>query len=116
MWCKVVCKLCFLEKKCYVQTSACCIQYIIHAAYCYNSLVVCYSEQSLSLFISEFPYLTHSRARALNLHLKLDLKNFIPNVMSNLYPGFDWNLVFKWDYMTLEQRRARQGNPIAPIK
>ncbi|KAG7236032.1 hypothetical protein INR49_001432 [Caranx melampygus] len=30
--------------------------------------------------------------------------------------GFDWNLVFKWDYMTLEQRRARQGNPIAPIK
>uniref|UniRef100_A0A8B9LLW8 Polypeptide N-acetylgalactosaminyltransferase n=1 Tax=Astyanax mexicanus TaxID=7994 RepID=A0A8B9LLW8_ASTMX len=31
-------------------------------------------------------------------------------------PRFDWNLVFKWDYMTLEQRRARQGNPIAPIK
>ncbi|KPP66226.1 polypeptide N-acetylgalactosaminyltransferase 2-like [Scleropages formosus] len=30
--------------------------------------------------------------------------------------SFDWNLVFKWDYMTLEQRRARQGNPIAPIK
>lgn len=40
----------------------------------------------------------------------------IPNVMSNLHPGFDWNLVFKWDYMTLEQRRARQGNPTAPIK
>ncbi|MEQ2180311.1 hypothetical protein GOODEAATRI_000058 [Goodea atripinnis] len=33
-----------------------------------------------------------------------------------LLVGFDWNLVFKWDYMTLEQRRARQGNPIAPIK
>lgn len=30
--------------------------------------------------------------------------------------GFDWNLVFKWDYMTPEQRRARQGNPVAPIK
>ncbi|RXM97836.1 Polypeptide N-acetylgalactosaminyltransferase 2 [Acipenser ruthenus] len=30
--------------------------------------------------------------------------------------GFDWNLVFKWDYMTPEQRRVRQGNPIAPIK
>ncbi|KAF0043333.1 hypothetical protein F2P81_004670 [Scophthalmus maximus] len=30
--------------------------------------------------------------------------------------GFDWNLVFKWDYMTPDQRRARQGNPIAPIK
>uniref|UniRef100_A0A4W4E688 Polypeptide N-acetylgalactosaminyltransferase n=1 Tax=Electrophorus electricus TaxID=8005 RepID=A0A4W4E688_ELEEL len=35
---------------------------------------------------------------------------------ADLKGGFDWNLVFKWDYMTLEQRRARQGNPIAPIK
>lgn len=33
-----------------------------------------------------------------------------------LFLGFDWNLVFKWDYMTPEQRRARQGNPVAPIK
>uniref|UniRef100_A0A8C5MU84 Polypeptide N-acetylgalactosaminyltransferase n=1 Tax=Leptobrachium leishanense TaxID=445787 RepID=A0A8C5MU84_9ANUR len=35
---------------------------------------------------------------------------------ADLKGGFDWNLVFKWDYMTPEQRRARQGNPIAPIK
>uniref|UniRef100_A0A669BWF6 Polypeptide N-acetylgalactosaminyltransferase 2 n=1 Tax=Oreochromis niloticus TaxID=8128 RepID=A0A669BWF6_ORENI len=35
---------------------------------------------------------------------------------ADLKGGFDWNLVFKWDYMTQEQRRARQGNPIAPIK
>ncbi|KAJ4947022.1 hypothetical protein JOQ06_009064, partial [Pogonophryne albipinna] len=35
---------------------------------------------------------------------------------ADLKGGFDWNLVFKWDYMTVEQRRARQGNPIAPIK
>ncbi|KAG7279140.1 hypothetical protein CRUP_022335 [Coryphaenoides rupestris] len=35
---------------------------------------------------------------------------------ADLKGGFDWNLVFKWDYMTLEQRRARQSNPIAPIK
>uniref|UniRef100_A0A674MKA5 Polypeptide N-acetylgalactosaminyltransferase n=1 Tax=Takifugu rubripes TaxID=31033 RepID=A0A674MKA5_TAKRU len=35
---------------------------------------------------------------------------------ADLKGGFDWNLVFKWDYMTLDQRRARQGNPIAPIK
>uniref|UniRef100_A0AAY5KID6 Polypeptide N-acetylgalactosaminyltransferase n=1 Tax=Esox lucius TaxID=8010 RepID=A0AAY5KID6_ESOLU len=35
---------------------------------------------------------------------------------ADLKGGFDWNLVFKWDYMTLEQRRARQGNPTAPIK
>uniref|UniRef100_A0A8C4ZZV3 Polypeptide N-acetylgalactosaminyltransferase n=1 Tax=Gadus morhua TaxID=8049 RepID=A0A8C4ZZV3_GADMO len=35
---------------------------------------------------------------------------------ADLKGGFDWNLVFKWDYMTPEQRRARQSNPIAPIK
>ncbi|MBN3271220.1 GALT2 acetylgalactosaminyltransferase, partial [Polyodon spathula] len=35
---------------------------------------------------------------------------------ADLKGGFDWNLVFKWDYMTPEQRRVRQGNPIAPIK
>lgn len=35
---------------------------------------------------------------------------------ADLKGGFDWNLVFKWDYMTLDQRRSRQGNPIAPIK
>eukprot|EP00062_Callorhinchus_milii_P023071 gi/632981524/ref/XP_007907641.1/ PREDICTED: polypeptide N-acetylgalactosaminyltransferase 2 [Callorhinchus milii] len=35
---------------------------------------------------------------------------------ADLKGGFDWNLVFKWDYMTPEQRRARQGNPIGPIR
>ncbi|OCT80006.1 hypothetical protein XELAEV_18026822mg [Xenopus laevis] len=35
---------------------------------------------------------------------------------ADLKGGFDWNLVFKWDYMTPEQRRGRQGNPVAPIK
>lgn len=35
---------------------------------------------------------------------------------ADLKGGFDWNLVFKWDYMTPEQRRTRQGNPVAPIK
>ncbi|XP_029450039.1 polypeptide N-acetylgalactosaminyltransferase 2 [Rhinatrema bivittatum] len=35
---------------------------------------------------------------------------------ADLKGGFDWNLVFKWDYMTPEQRRMRQGNPVAPIK
>lgn len=36
--------------------------------------------------------------------------------VSSWLAGFDWNLVFKWDYMTPEQRRSRQGNPVAPIK
>lgn len=30
--------------------------------------------------------------------------------------GFDWNLIFKWDYMSAEMRTERRANPIAPIK
>ena len=30
--------------------------------------------------------------------------------------GFDWNLVFKWDYMTSEEVAQRKSNPIQPIK
>jgi polypeptide N-acetylgalactosaminyltransferase len=30
--------------------------------------------------------------------------------------GFDWNLIFKWDYMSGEMRNERRKNPIAPIK
>lgn len=86
-------------------------------------MVVCCSEQSLSLFISEIAVSLICSLIPLpdtwlsqGIEPTFKIKSFIPNVMSNLYPGFDWNLVFKWDYMTLEQRRARQGNPIAPIK
>ena len=28
---------------------------------------------------------------------------------SDLRGGFDWNLVFKWEYLGAEERRARQG-------
>lgn len=35
---------------------------------------------------------------------------------ADLRGGFDWNLVFKWDYMTPEERNKRVNNPIAPIK
>ncbi|XP_074640543.1 polypeptide N-acetylgalactosaminyltransferase 2-like isoform X3 [Tubulanus polymorphus] len=35
---------------------------------------------------------------------------------ADLRGGFDWNLVFKWDYMTQEERNRRRGNPIQPIK
>ncbi|GFR81520.1 polypeptide N-acetylgalactosaminyltransferase [Elysia marginata] len=31
-------------------------------------------------------------------------------------PGFDWNLVFKWDFMTSEERNKRRENPISPIR
>nr|XP_009861068.1 polypeptide N-acetylgalactosaminyltransferase 2 isoform X2 [Ciona intestinalis] len=34
---------------------------------------------------------------------------------ADLRGGFDWNLVFKWDYMSSEERRSRAGNPTAPI-
>ncbi|XP_039274686.2 polypeptide N-acetylgalactosaminyltransferase 2-like [Styela clava] len=34
---------------------------------------------------------------------------------ADLKGGFDWNLVFKWDYMTAEERKARRQNPVSPI-
>ncbi|XP_064623435.1 polypeptide N-acetylgalactosaminyltransferase 2-like [Lineus longissimus] len=34
----------------------------------------------------------------------------------DLKGGFDWNLVFKWDYMTPDERTHRRSNPISPIK
>jgi len=30
--------------------------------------------------------------------------------------GFDWNLVFKWDFMTSEEISRRSSNMIAPIR
>ncbi|RUS91431.1 hypothetical protein EGW08_000755 [Elysia chlorotica] len=35
---------------------------------------------------------------------------------ADLKGGFDWNLVFKWDFMTQEERNKRRENPIAPIR
>ncbi|CAL1540950.1 unnamed protein product [Lymnaea stagnalis] len=35
---------------------------------------------------------------------------------ADLKGGFDWNLVFKWDYMTPEERNRQKENPIAPIR
>ncbi|XP_069118379.1 polypeptide N-acetylgalactosaminyltransferase-like [Argopecten irradians] len=35
---------------------------------------------------------------------------------ADLKGGFDWNLVFKWDYMTYEERNKRNSNPIGPIR
>jgi len=35
---------------------------------------------------------------------------------SNLKGGFDWNLVFKWDFMTADEMTRRRGNTIAPVR
>ncbi|KAJ8309346.1 hypothetical protein KUTeg_014220 [Tegillarca granosa] len=35
---------------------------------------------------------------------------------ADLKGGFDWNLVFKWDYMTAEERNKRAMNPVDPIR
>lgn len=36
--------------------------------------------------------------------------------LSLFFVGFEWNLVFKWDYMTTEERNKRSDNPVAPIR
>lgn len=35
---------------------------------------------------------------------------------ADLTGGFDWNLVFKWDYMTADERKIRRQDPTAPIR
>ena len=35
---------------------------------------------------------------------------------SDLKGGFDWNLVFKWDYLSLKERNYRKKWPMEPIK
>ncbi|GFO48189.1 polypeptide n-acetylgalactosaminyltransferase, partial [Plakobranchus ocellatus] len=35
---------------------------------------------------------------------------------ADLKGGFEWNLVFKWDFMTGEERNKRRERPISPIK
>lgn len=69
-------------------------------------------------FLNLFIFLSH-KMRFLNyliLCSSMLFRMFVCGFVLYVSAGFDWNLVFKWDYMTLDQRRARQGNPIAPIK
>lgn len=35
---------------------------------------------------------------------------------ADLRGGFDWNLVFKWEYLSPQERQARQKDPTTPIR
>ena len=35
---------------------------------------------------------------------------------ADLRGGFDWNLVFKWEYISKEERALRKSDPTQPIK
>ena len=35
---------------------------------------------------------------------------------ADLRGGFDWNLVFKWEYISKEERALRKTDPTQPIK
>ena len=37
-------------------------------------------------------------------------------IVWGFFSGFDWNLVFKWDYMSQDEIAKRRSNPIQPIK
>ena len=47
--------------------------------------------------------------------INMDNFNYVA-ASADLKGGFDWNLVFKWDYMTPAERNSRRNNPIAPIR
>lgn len=47
----------------------------------------------------------------------LNMDNFHYSAASDLLKGgFDWNLVFKWIYMTESEKREHSKQPIAPIR
>lgn len=35
---------------------------------------------------------------------------------ADLRGGFDWNLVFKWEYLSMDERKVRQNDPTSPIR
>lgn len=85
--------------------------FILLFNFSFELLLVCFLPRRLCKF--KFP----SQWFCLILHYyNMNNDHSLNILLCFLLKGFDWNLVFKWDYMTPEQRRARQGNPVAPIK
>ncbi|XP_039285530.1 polypeptide N-acetylgalactosaminyltransferase 2 [Nilaparvata lugens] len=47
--------------------------------------------------------------------ISMDTFHYI-GASADLRGGFDWNLVFKWEYLSPEERSYRQSDPTAPIR
>lgn len=47
--------------------------------------------------------------------INMDSFNYV-SASADLRGGFDWNLVFKWDFMQKDMRIERRRHPTAPIK
>ena len=45
----------------------------------------------------------------------MDSFNYVP-ASADLRGGFEWNLVFKWEFLGNERKNLRQSNQTAPIK
>lgn len=74
----------------------------------------------VSLFSPLFAFLCLCFSSYLPTYKSLSVKCAVyKQQVFNISPhvaGFDWNLVFKWDYMSPEERNRRRKEPVSPIK
>lgn len=47
--------------------------------------------------------------------INMDSFNYI-TASADLRGGFNWNLIFKWEFLSKKQKALRKLNPKAPIK
>ena len=50
------------------------------------------------------------------IYFKSFLLVYCVTASADLRGGFDWNLVFKWEYISKEERSLRRNDPTQPIK